>query len=47
VCSKINALIAECDIVDCIVIGDLNCSVGSRFYNNFVYLSNVNKLVLQ
>jgi len=45
VCSKINALIAECDTVDVIVSDDFNCSVGSRFYNNFVDLLNVNKLV--
>ena len=44
-CCKINALTAECDIVDCIVTGDFNCSVGARFYNNFVDLFNVNKLV--
>jgi len=44
VCGKINALITDCDVVDCIVAGDLNCSVGSRLYNNFVDFMSANKL---
>ena len=44
VCGKINALITECDVVDCIIAGDFNCSVGSCLYNNFVELMSVNNL---
>ena len=45
VCGKINALVTDCDVADCVVTGDFNCSVGSRLYNNFVDLMSVNKLI--
>ena len=29
ICGKINAIITDCDIVECIVAGDFNCSQAS------------------
>ena len=36
-CGKINALITDCDIAEIIIIGDFNCSVGSRCFTIFLY----------
>jgi len=44
ICGKINALIIDSDIVECIIAGDFNCSLGSRFYCNFDHLMSENKL---
>jgi len=33
-CGEITALITECDAVEYIIAGDLNCNVGSRFYGH-------------
>ena len=34
-CGRISALITECDVIEVIVLGDFNCSSGSRMYDNF------------
>ena len=44
-CGKINALITDCDIAEIIIIGDFNCSAGSRMYTSFNDLMEANKLV--
>ena len=44
-CGKINALITDCDIAEIIIIGDFNCSAGSRMYTSFNDLLEANKLV--
>ena len=44
-CGRINALITDYDVVEVIVLGDYNCSSGSRMYDNFRDLMRSNKLV--
>ena len=44
-CGRISALITECDVIEVIVLGDFNCSSGSRMYDNFRDLMRSNKLV--
>jgi len=44
-CGRINALITDYDVVEVIILGDFNCSSGSRMYDNFRDLMRSNKLV--
>ena len=44
-CGRINALITDYDVVEVIILGDYNCSSGSRMYDNFRDLMRSNKLV--
>jgi hypothetical protein len=38
-CAKVAALFTECDAIFLAVVGDFNCSLGSRFYNCFHHLA--------
>ena len=44
-CAYITALFRDTDAVELIVAGDVNCHVGSRFYNTFLKVVD-NKLQL-
>ena len=45
-CGRIDALIMEHDVAEVILAGDLNCSVGTRFYATLTDLTHDHKLVL-
>jgi exonuclease III len=44
-CSRVHALYSECDAVECVIAGDFNCQIGSRFYDMFSQLATDNNLV--
>jgi hypothetical protein len=45
-CSEITGLYNNCDAVNIVVMGDFNCSPGSRFYNAFSCFADTNNLML-